>query len=70
YQREYHKRTGKHLDEDGWTWLPESTRPVSRRVPYGLWGPGSERLSFYSFTRDLRYDGLGCRLAGSFEIEI
>ncbi|MBM2818246.1 MAG: 5 protein, partial [Parcubacteria group bacterium] len=33
YQREYHKRTGKHLDEDGWTWLPESTRPVSRRVP-------------------------------------
>lgn len=70
YQREYFNHTGKHLDERGWTCLPESTRPLSGRVTSACWGPGHGRLTFYSDDRGGRHDELGCRLAGSFEIEI
>ncbi len=70
YQKEYFKRTGKHLDEQGATWFPESTRPLSGRVPGGGWYPGGGQLNFDSLTRDYRNDFLGCRLAGSFEVNL
>ena len=70
YQKEYFKRIGKHLDEVGWTWLPESIRPLSGRVPSAGWYPGGSQLLFYSLTRGYQHGSLGCRLAGSFEIEI
>jgi MoxR-like ATPase len=70
YQREYFKRTGKHLDEEGWIWLTESDRPLSGRVAYVRWNPGVERLRFSSTARDYHDGHLGCRLAGSFEIQI
>jgi hypothetical protein len=65
-QRDYFKRTEKHLDASGYTWLPESTRPSSGRVPYGYWD--DSELVFGSDARDVQDDYLGCRLAGSFEI--
>ncbi len=68
YQREYFERTGKHLDEIGWTWLPDSSRPGFGRVSYANWDPASVQLLFSSRDRVYPYDSLGCRLAGSFEI--
>lgn len=69
YQREYFERTGKHLDKKGYTWLPESSRPLSSRVPGARWIPGYGGLRFNSYTPDYRLGHLGCRLAGVFEIE-
>jgi hypothetical protein len=68
YQREYFKRTGKHLDEKGWTWLPGSSRSLSFRLPCAYWGPAFARLCFDSDTAGYRSGSLGCRLAGSFEV--
>ena len=70
YQREYFKRTGKHLDEEGWTWLTESDRPLSGRAAHVRWDPDDGRLYFDSSTRGNHFGFLGCRLAGSFEIQI
>jgi len=70
YQREYFERTGKHLDEKGWTWLPESFRPLSGRVPSAGWLPVGGRLRFYFYAPGRRYGFLGCRLAGSFPANI
>jgi len=68
FARAYWEQSGKtkHLDEKGWTLLPGSRRPQSRRVPSARWNGG--QLSFYSDgpARHLGY--LGCRLAGSFPI--
>jgi len=69
-QREYFERTGKHLDEKGYTWLPGSVRPVSGRVANSHWIGGSSQLDFVAYSSDDHYDFLGCRLAGSFETEI
>ena len=68
YQREYFKRTGKHLDEKGWTWLPESRRPLFGRASRVLWRTGSARLEFHSNDRGHCSGHLGCRFAGSFEV--
>jgi hypothetical protein len=70
FQREYYKRTGKHLDEKGVTWLPESGRLLSGRVAHASWNPDDGRLHFGSDSRARRNDGLGCRLAGSFVIDL
>ncbi|MBI5229947.1 MAG: hypothetical protein HY981_01455, partial [Candidatus Magasanikbacteria bacterium] len=70
YQRDYFKRTGKHVDDKGWTWLPESTWQLSGRVSYAVWVPGVGQLYFGSNARGYRGGVLGCRLAGSFEINI
>jgi len=64
-QREYFKRTKKHLDEIGWTWLTENRRPVSGRVPYARWLPVYRWLEFHSHTPGPHAEGLGCRLASS-----
>jgi hypothetical protein len=68
YQKEYFKRTGKHLDEDGWTWLPEQIRAASGRGPRGGWDSGGGRLVFHAGIPDGHGSSLGCRLAGSFEV--
>jgi hypothetical protein len=66
-QREYFRKTGKHLDEKGWTWLPASRRPVSGRAPSGSWY--GARLSFGSDTAEDHSASLGCRLAGNFFVK-
>jgi len=66
FQRVYFQETGKHLDEQLWTWLAASRRPRSGRVPVGYWSTDHERLNFRSCTADHRHDLQGCRLAGSF----
>ena len=72
YQREYHKRTGKHLDdwqkENCWTWLPGSERPVCGRVPFALWDTDYDRVAFNSNAPASHYEDLGCRLVGSFKV--
>ena len=66
WQMECHKRTGKHLDESACTWLAESERPVSGRVPNANWLTDDDQLVFYSFATSDQNGSLGCRLAGSF----
>jgi len=68
YQREYFKRTAKHLDEKGWTWLTEHERPASGRVPYADWFPGVSRLSFGASSPVSHSGVLGCRLSSSLVI--
>ena len=67
-QREYFKETKKHLDEKNYTWLSASSRPVSARTPNILWHPEDQYLCVYSDGHSHRFDFLGCRLVGSFEI--
>ena len=67
-QRDYNKRINKHLDEKGWTWLPESSRPLSGRRPYGSWFPADGQLHFSSLTSGYHLGFRGCRPAGSFEV--
>jgi len=72
FQRVYFQETGKHLDEQLWTWLAASRRPAcaggprSGRVPFGDWYPDYERLHFNSYDPGHQHDARGCRLAGSF----
>ncbi|MDP3013031.1 MAG: hypothetical protein Q8M92_02230, partial [Candidatus Subteraquimicrobiales bacterium] len=69
YQREYYKRTGKHLDdwkkEQTLTWLPESGRPVSGCVPYASWDTDYGQMVFHSSATTYQHGDLGCRLVGS-----
>ena len=41
FQRKYFEETGKHLDEDGWTWLSSK---AGARLVYSDWIPGNHRL--------------------------
>ena len=68
-QREYFQRTkGKsHLDEKGYTWLPDVIPPISGRLPYAYWDSGVGRLFFGSNSRG-HGAGLGCRLSGSLTV--
>ena len=72
YQREYHKRTAKHLDdchkENCLTWLPGSERPVSGRLPSASWNADDVQLEFSSVAPALHSVHLGCRLVGSFKV--
>ncbi len=72
YQREYYRRTGKHLDCNGWTWLPGSVRPFfGLRIPRVGWAPfDSNRLSFVSEASGSNFWRLGCRLACSFDVRM
>ena len=79
WQREYFEKTGQHLDEKKRTLLTEEgsrpNPPNHGYVPHAFWWPdpllrpGVGRLSFFSYTLGSCFDGLGCRLAGTFEIE-
>ena len=63
FQRKYFEETGKHLDEDGWTWL--ATKSGARLV-CSNWYPSNHQL--YVFASDLTYqfDCLGVRPARCF----
>lgn len=64
FQRMYFGKTGKHLDESGWTWLLKS-RCGSRVVSSG-WRPAGRRLYVDAHVPDLADGRLGLRLSRSF----
>ncbi len=69
YQKQYFEQTGKHLDEDGWTWLPGSTvkNPSGGfRVVCAHWDPGYSQLVVGADDPSYSYPNLGCRLSRSF----
>ena len=63
FQRKYFKETGKHLDEDGWTWLATKS---SARLVNANWNPSDEQV--YVIASDLGYQDvyLGARPSRSF----
>ncbi|MEI7425570.1 MAG: hypothetical protein WCK16_01420 [Candidatus Moraniibacteriota bacterium] len=65
-QRQYFENTQKHLDGNGWTWLPKSRSAY--RVVSSYWNPSSGQLGVRAY--DLGYSDvyLGCRLSRSFEL--
>jgi hypothetical protein len=63
FQRKYFEETGKHLDEDGWTWL--STKSGARLV-YSYWGPGDRELSVRANDLTLQVSDLGVRPSRCF----
>ncbi len=63
FQRKYFEETGKHLDEDGWTWL--ATKSGSRLVS-SAWAPGDGQLHVDADGLDFRLDNLGARPSRSF----
>ena len=58
-QRKYFKETGKHLDEDGWTWIPR-TKSGSRFVN-SCWNPVGGKLYVDAYDAGYSSSGLGCR---------
>jgi hypothetical protein len=67
-QRKHFKETGKHLDEKKWTWLPE-VEATSGHVSCCRWSSDDGWFRFYAGPSTGSGSDLGCRLAGSFEIE-
>ncbi len=63
FQRKYFKENGKHLDEDGWTWL--ATKSGSRLVR-AYWSPGTGSLEVYAYDLDYQTTFLGARPSRSF----
>ena len=65
FQREYFEETRKHLDEDGWTWLPGSKS--GSRVVSSDFNPGDGQVYVDADDPGSSGDGLGCRLSRSFK---
>ena len=65
FQRQYFEKTNKHLDSNGWTWLPK-TRSGSRFVDSVWWNPVDDRLDVVASDAGNSYGYLGCRLSRSF----
>ena len=65
-QRQYFETTQKHLDENGWTWLPKS-RSASRVVD-AYWTPALGWLIVTASDPGVSGGSLGCRLSRSFEL--
>ncbi len=63
FQRKYFEETGKHLDEDGWTWL--ATKSGARLVDAG-WDPDSGELCVGAGDLGVQDEGLGVRPSRSF----
>ncbi|MFZ2149539.1 MAG: AAA family ATPase [Minisyncoccia bacterium] len=63
FQRKYFKENGKHLDEDGWTWL--ATKSGSRLV-FSNWDPDAGELGVYADDLGYQYTNLGARPSRSF----
>jgi hypothetical protein len=63
FQRKYFEEEGKHLDEDGWTWL--ATKSGSRLVSSD-WSPGARRLGVYASGLGVQDGSLGARPSRSF----
>jgi len=69
FQKQFFEATGKHLDEEGYTWLPGSTVKKDSggvRVIDVSWGPGYARLFVSAFDAGYSYSSVGCRLSRSF----
>jgi len=63
FQRKYFEETGKHLDEDGWTWL--STKSGARLV-YSNWDPDSHELRESALDLTSQAGDLGVRPSRCF----
>ena len=65
FQRVYFEKTGKHLDEKGWTWLLKSFS--GSRVVGAGWGPGDRQMSVDASDPGDAGGILGFRLSRSFK---
>jgi MoxR-like ATPase len=65
YQKKYFEETGKHLDVDGWTWLPGSR--VGSLVVCADWRPGVGRLGVSADAPGDSYPIVGCRPSRCFQ---
>ncbi|MFZ2149677.1 MAG: hypothetical protein WAV15_00785, partial [Minisyncoccia bacterium] len=63
FQRKYFEKNGKHLDEEGWTWL--ATKSGSRLVS-SLWNPGTGKLGVRANDLGSQDTNLGARPSRSF----
>ena len=63
FQRKYFQETGKHLDENGWTWL--ATKSGARLV-IADWYPSDEQVDVGAYDLGDRYEALGARPSRSF----
>ena len=63
FQRKYFEETGKHLDEDGWTWL---SFKVGTRLVYSHWNPGNHELYVNAFALGSQSGFLGVRPSRCF----
>ncbi|MEK7097586.1 MAG: hypothetical protein AAB906_01945 [Patescibacteria group bacterium] len=63
FQRKYFEETGKHLDEDGWTWL--ATKSGARLVRSD-WHPDSRKLAVRAGGLEDRRGALGARPSRCF----
>ncbi|MDO9231319.1 MAG: hypothetical protein Q7U36_02415 [bacterium] len=68
FQRQYFEKNNqqKHLDENGWTWLPKSCS--ASRVVVAHWYPDARRLDVSAYGLGHSDGNLGCRLSRSFEL--
>ena len=69
FQRQYFETTKKHIDENGWTWLPGSTvkkKGGGFRVVDACWNPDDGRVSVDADDPARSNPRLGCRLSRSF----
>jgi len=64
FQRTYFEKTGKHLDEIGWTWLLKSCS--GSRVVLASWSPGVRQLNVSAYDPGNAAVDLGLRLSRSF----
>jgi len=65
FQRAYFKKTGKHLDESGWTWLTKSFGGGSSVVD-SHWSSATRQLLVSADDVSFRVGSLGLRLSRSF----
>lgn len=63
FQRKYFEENGKHLDEDGWTWL--ATRSGACLV-VAHWYPSDGQVNVHANDLDYQSGGLGARPSRSF----
>jgi len=70
FQKQFFEATGKHLDEEGYTWLPGSTVKKDsggiRVVRADCDSHGGGRLSVDADDADRLSSHMGCRLSRSF----
>ncbi len=64
FQRAYFEKNKKHLDENGWTWLPKSFS--GSHVVDARWLPVVRRLDVFALGASSRDVPLGLRLSRSF----
>ncbi len=63
FQKKYFEENGKHLDEDGATWLATGS---GARLVYSYWDPGARRLYVHAHGLEYQNDDLAVRPSRSF----